>query len=350
MKIINKDLHHQQIKIIPETLDDIWHLYNIIQPGDLVRARSYRTDEQSDDKIRSKKSTKKKMLLGIRVEQVKFHEFSDRLRIHGTIEEGPQDLGSYHTLNITVENREHITIVKTEWKSFELKRLDEAVKQSIQSLVTFISLDDEQATIAVLHHSGIQWITDIDSHKSGKQYASEYSEKEYFGEIISFVRHKKGPTTTLVIVGPGFTKDHFITYGKTQEPELFTHCLAHGTGHNGMNGINEAIKSGVIEHVAKENRVLYETALVDQLFQEIRKNGRATYGFQQVEHALQSGAIEHLLIIDALVRSEKGDKLLSQVTEYQTEFTIINSMHDAGKKLEGIGGVGALLRYTLKEP
>ena len=63
MKVIFKDLKHGEIKVAPENLDDIWYLYNIIDEGDLVRALSYRTDEQKDDKIRSKKSTKKKISL-----------------------------------------------------------------------------------------------------------------------------------------------------------------------------------------------------------------------------------------------------------------------------------------------
>ena len=146
MKVIFKDLNHDLIKLMPENLDDIWHLFNIISEGDLVRAVTYRTDEQKDDKIRSKKTEKKRMKLGIRVKEVKFHEFSDRLRIHGTIEEGPQDLGSFHTLNITADNMDKVSIIKKEWKHHHLERIDEAVKQRNQSILTFVSLDEDTAT------------------------------------------------------------------------------------------------------------------------------------------------------------------------------------------------------------
>ena len=59
MKVIFKDLKHGEIKLVPENLDDIWHFYNIVDEGDLVKAISYRSEEQKDDKIRSKKSEKK---------------------------------------------------------------------------------------------------------------------------------------------------------------------------------------------------------------------------------------------------------------------------------------------------
>ena len=345
MKVIFKDLKHGEIKLIPENLDDIWHLHNIIDKGDLVRAVSFRTDEQKDDKIRSKKSEKKRMKLGIRVEEIKFHEFSDRLRIHGLIEEGPQELGSYHTLNIEAENMDALSIVKDKWKDYQLMRIDEAVKQRNQLILTFASLDEDKATIAVLRQSGIQWIADIDSKRSGKMYESKYSEHEFFGEIISVLKTKMEKNKVLVIVGPGFTKDHFIKYGREKEPQLFDKCFIHGTGYSGMNGIHEAIKSGIIDQITKENRVVLETSFVEKLFEEIKGNGLATYGEKEVENALVNGAVDRLLIIDVLIRKEVGERLLNLAKETKSEFTIINTMHEAGKKIKGIGGVGALLRF-----
>jgi protein pelota len=188
MKVLFKDQKKGEIKLIAENLDDIWHLYNIIEKGDLVRAISFRTDEQKDDKIRSKKAEKKRMKLGVRVENINFHEFSDRLRIHGTIEEGPQDLGSYHTLNISAEKMDRLSIVKKEWKLYQLERIDEAVQQRLLSILIFASLDEDKATIALLRQSGIQFITEIESKRSGKMYESKEYEHEYFGEIIATLK------------------------------------------------------------------------------------------------------------------------------------------------------------------
>jgi protein pelota len=348
MKVVFKDLKHGEIKLVPENLDDIWHLYNVIDEGDLVRMVAFRTsDEGKDDKIRSKKTEKKRMKLGVRVKEVKFHEFSDRLRIHGTIEEGPQDLGSFHTLNVDAEKMEAVSIVKEKWKDYQLERIDEAVKLRSHPLLTFVSLDEETATVAVLRQSGVQWIADIDSKRSGKMYESVDNEKEYFGEIISVVRTNKDKNSPLVIVGPGFTKEHFIEYGKEKESLLFEKCFSHGTGCTGMAGIQEAIKTGVVEKITKENRVVFETQLVEKLFEEIKKDGLVTYGEQQVKNALINGAVDRLLISDVLVRNPKGEELLSLAKQNNSKFTIINSMHEAGKKLEGIGGVGALLRFKI---
>ena len=347
MKVIFKDLKHGEVKLVPENLDDIWHLYNIVDEGDLVRAVTWRTDEQKDDKIRSKKSEKKRMKVGVRVTEIKFHEFSDRLRVHGTIEEAPQDLGSFHTLNITADKMDSLSIVKKEWKDHQLQRIDEAVKLRNQAIITFVSLDEDTATVAVLRHSGVQWIADIDSKRSGKMFESKDTQNEYFGEIFSVVKTNKQEDSTLVVVGPGFTKDHLVKIGKEKEPEIFKKFVVHGTGCSGMNGVQEAIKTGIIEQITKENRVVFETGLIEKLFEEIKKNGLATYGEKEVKNALSCGAVERLLIADVLVRKENGEELLKLAKQNNSEFTIINTMHEAGKKIEGIGGVAALLRYQI---
>ena len=347
MKVVFKDLKHGEIKLIAENLDDIWHLYNIVEVGDLIRAVTFRTDEQKDDKIRSKKSDKKRMKLGIRVSEVKFHEFSDRLRIHGIIEEGPQDLGSFHTLNITADKMDSLSIIKEEWKIHHLQRLDESVKQRNQAILTFVSLDEDNATIAVLRQSGIQWVTDIDSKRSGKMYESKDNANEYFGEILGVIKNNTNDDSTIVIVGPGFTKEHFLKYGREKKPQLFKKCLSHGTGNSGLNGINEAIKTGVVKQITKENRVVFETELVEKIFEEIKKDGLASYGEKEVENALRSGAVERLLITDVLVRTKKGEQFLKLAKQNNSDFTIINTIHEAGKKLEGIGGIGALLRFKI---
>jgi len=63
--------------------------------------------------------------------------------------------------------------------------------------------------------------------------------------------------------------------------------------------------------------------------------------------ALNKGAVERLLISDLFMRSKKGEIFLDLAKKTHSEFIIINTMHDAGKKFEGIGGIGALLRFKI---
>jgi len=273
MKIIFKDLKHGEIKLAVENLDDIWHIYNLIEKDDLVRSMTYRSIEQKDDKIRSKKLEKMRIKLGIEVKEIEFHEFSDRLRIHGIIKEGPQDLGSFHTINISAEKMDKISIIKQNWKHHQINRIEEAVKNRNQEILTFVSLDEEVATIAVLRQSGIQFIAEIKSNKTGKMYESKDQSHEYYGNILSIIKLNKTEKSPLIVVGPGFEKEHLTKFLIEKMVDNKSKIITHGTGNPGMNGIQEAIKSGIIDKISKENRVVYETQMIEKVFEEIKKDG-----------------------------------------------------------------------------
>ena len=70
-------------------------------------------------------------------------------------------------------------------------------------------------------------------------------------------------------------------------------------------------------------------------------------GEELVADALKSGAVERLLLADVLVRTKKGEQLLRLAKNNNSDFTIINTTHDAGKKIDGIGGIAALLRFKI---
>jgi protein pelota len=347
VKVIFKDPKTGEIKLVPENLDDIWHLYNIIEEGDLVRMVTFRTAEDDKaDKLRAKKTEKKRMKLGIKVEKLAFHEFSNRLRIQGVIVEGDQDLGSHHTFNVDAEEMQPLSIIKDRWQAHELDRIDEAVQQRTEPKLVFVSLDEDSATIAVLFQSGVQTVAEVDAHRSGKMYESKDVSQDYYGEIISVVKTTKKPDSPLVIIGPGFAREHFMKRGKEKEPSLFENAITHATANSGMNGIHEALKVGIVEQITKENRVSKETQAIEHLLEEIKKDGLATYGKKETEDALQRGAAEKLLISDVLVRSRDGEYLLELARKTHCDFIIINTMHEAGKKFDGLGGAAALLRFN----
>jgi len=346
VRVIFKNPKTGEIKLVPENLDDIWHLYNIIEEGDLVRAVTFRTSEdEKADKLRAKKTEKKRMKLGIRVEKLAFHEFSNRLRIQGVIVEGPQDLGSYHTFNVDAEEMQPLSIVKDHWRAHQLERIDEAVQQRTQPMLVFVSLDEDTANVVILYQSGVQSVAEIDAHRSGKMYESKETTGEYYGEILSVVRSVIKPDSPLVVIGSGFAREHFMKFAKEKDPALFEQTLTHATANAGLNGVHEALKIGIVEQITKENRVSKETQAIETLFEEIKKNGLVTYGKNEVNDALSRGAVQKLLISDILVRSKEGEHLLDLARNTHSGFIIINTMHDAGKKFEGIGGVAAFLRF-----
>ncbi len=344
MKILSKNLRDQEIKIMLESMDDLWHLFNIIEKNDLVFAQTYRREEKKTDKLRPERGKKKPMRLGIQVEDIEFHEFSDRLRVHGIIKDGPQDIGSYHTLNL--EEGDRLSIIKEEWKGHYLTRLEEAVSATKQPLVIFLTLDYDEAYFAYLRQSGVQEVAHITTEGSGKRYKrTPDAKKNFYSEIMQKLTGMVKGSTPIVILGPGFAKEEFFELGKEKEPKIFSHAVVQGTGQVGLPGINEALKEGLAPRVLKDTRVGYETSLVEELLAEISKEGNYAYGHKEVEQAVTSGAAEKLLVTDRLVREKKVDSILKMAQEKRSEIAIINALSDCGKKLESLGGIGAILRY-----
>ncbi len=339
MKILFQDSKKGVIKLRLQTMDDCWHLYNILEKGDLAGAVTQRTKQSSNDKIRSAKEEKETVFLSLVVESLEFQKFSDRLRIHGVIQEGPFDLGSHHSFNITVGSE--LTITK-DWSTYQLMRLKEAVTASRHPRAVIVSLDDDEATIGLLHHYGIEEVATVQSHRHGKLYMTKDTSKDYYAEITSKLEHLQGEV--LIIVGPGFAKDHLVSYGKQNTSEVFSHCLMAPTGQPGMAGIKEALNRGIVEQIIKDSRIALETRLVEQLLGGIATN-QATYGLREVKEAIQQGAVHTLLVTHHLVR--KNECLLKMAEERGASVHIISGFHEAGEKLDGLGGIGALLRYRI---
>ncbi|MFQ5986861.1 MAG: mRNA surveillance protein pelota, partial [Thermoplasmata archaeon] len=282
--------------------------------------------------------------LSLRVERREYDAFTDRLRVHGLIEEGAMDLGSHHTLNVVAG--EALEIVK-EWRESQLQRIQEAVEATEKPLVTMVSLDDEEALVAQMHQSGIREVAEIRGRSTGKMYeVDEPPKEEYYGQVLEKVRQLDPPG--LIVLGPGFAREDFLQFGREREPELFREASDFATGHPGITGIQEALRGGLAERVLEDSRVALETRFVERLLEEIARNGPHAYGPEEVNTAVAAGAVETLLVTDELTRSGEAESLMRRAERKKGRVLVVSSRHDAGQKLRALGGIGALLRFPLR--
>ncbi len=344
MRVLHRDPKTGEIKMRVENADDLWHLNNLVLPGDHVRASTYRREEVKTDKVRPERGEKVRVTLTIRVEGVEFQAFSDRLRITGVIVEGPQDLGRHHTLNVAVDDV--LSILKT-WLPHELRRIEEAVAAAQKPLVAFLSLDDEEALLAQLRQYGVRELATIHAPGHGKMFPSGDARSVYFDEILSKLRTTE-LGEALVLVGPGFTRDAFLVYLKAREPGLASKVHSHGTAHAGMQGIQEALKAGVGAKVFGDSRVGAETRLVEKLLEAIATDRPSAYGPAEVAEAVDAGAVETLLVSDAVVRNPGIEELMRSTESARGTVVLVSRHHEAGQKLEALGGIAALLRFAIK--
>ena len=345
MKIVHQDSRANKVKLRPESIDDLWHLYNLLDVDDQVYATAYRRKEEKADKLRPERTEKVRMLLGIRVGKVEFHESEDRLRILGSIESGPQDIGQHHTL--MVGPGDAVAIVKPEWKDVHFERIKRAVEASDRPTVMFVAVEDTEAVIAAARDYGLKEVATITRNPDGKMYDSKPSEDAFVEEIVG----KVAPllhAQPLVVLGPGFTKEALARKMRDRHPEIADQVIVLSTGQAGMAGIHEAMKRGLGGKVVEESRVARETNAVERLFAAIGADGLFSYGKQHVVTAAESGAVDLLLVLDSSVRDVEVENLLKTVERARGEFMIVSSLHEAGRRLESLGGVAALLRYRIE--
>ena len=165
MKVEYGDLRDNsgEIRLLPESIDDLWHLEHLISPGDLVFATTFRSVETATDRIRPEKVEKRPVRLGIRVEKVEFSGHGIRLRVAGTIEHGV-DCGAYHTIN--VETGYEISVIR-QWRPIDLERIGRAVKASVFGVIHILTIEEGEAELFRLRQYGPESVMTL-SAGSGK--------------------------------------------------------------------------------------------------------------------------------------------------------------------------------------
>lgn len=338
MRVLHKDLRYGRIRVYVDSMDDLWYLKNVIRCGESVKMLSFRSKEEASDKLREKKSEKVPMMLTISVESIEFHPFSNYLRLRGRITDGPEALGEYHTL--TVQPGTELTIIKESWSESELTLLREAEESSKRAKLLIVSIDDEEATLAVVRSYGIEKLATISSNRSGKQYAEKSSwQREFFGSVAAEVQRRMEESTKLAVVGPGFIKDSFVEFLSRER------VIVESTSDEGMNGVKEAIKKGVLKRADSELRVAEEYELMDELLNMLRKDSALSALGDEVKRALEAGAAEKLLVLDEKLHD--STELIELARKTGCRVYVISSEHEAGVTLRSFGGVAALLRFKL---
>ncbi len=363
MKIVAKRLKIGKVVVVPEDMDDLWHLYNVILPGDQVAARTVRrVRRDSGDTSRPDKGERRRMYIRLTVEEVALHKYSNRLRIKGKILEGPEDfvsIGTYHTIN--VEPNLKVEIVKERWPNLLLRRLQDAAARKGQRLI-IVAVEEDQASIGIIDDSGIDVRVEIHGTargKYGKYIQTAETMDQMFAGIATQLQEllqRLPEGTRVVIVGPGSTKEKLAEHLKNNVPASKGRVLLEHVSTGTVAGIYEALNRGIIERIASEIRLNREIRLMEDVMKNLGKDtGKTAYGWDDIVRAVQFGAIETLLVLDKLFREAQPDyrreleNIMRQVEKQAGSIEIFSADHQAGKQLEGLGGLAALLRFRLPD-
>ncbi|KAG6854839.1 hypothetical protein C0991_012029 [Blastosporella zonata] len=384
MKLINKyiDKHGAgHVTLRPEDDEDMWHLYNLIQAGDSVRAPAIRRI-QNVSSTGSTESHRVRLNLTLQVGRVDFSSSagpagaaadttttdqsgssappptSAALHISGRVtSENPHvKMGAFHTLD--VEANRDVRIEKADgWDSIAVSRVEEAIIPGRGAEVGAVVCGEGTAAFCLLsQHMTLvaNRITVPIPRKSAASGASQHEKgmtKFYATLYDSFIRHipyGNAGLRAIVIASPGWVRDGVLTYlleeagkrgDKVLQRALKEKVVKVHVSSPHVHSLVEVLKSPEIASQLKETKFAREGVVLDKFFKMLGTDEmRAWYGPDHVCLAADRGAIGTLLISDDLFRSSEPStrkryvEVVEAVQQKGGEVVIFSSMHESGQR------------------
>lgn len=144
------------------------------------------------------------------------------------------------------------------------------------------------------------------------------------------------------------------------KPLLQSLIVVHlSSGH--IHSLNEVLQSPAVQTRLSNTKYARETALMDTFYTHLRKDtNKATYGPNEVESAVDQGAVGRgggvLLISNRLFRApnvrerQRWVSLVDRVRDIEGgEVRVLSSDHESGRRLDGLGGVAAILTFPIED-
>lgn len=351
MEIIKQDFRKGYARVKITDIEDLWHLSQVILPGDLIQGRSVRKVKVGGSEEKQA-ILKKTIIVKICVEKISFDKSLESLRINGKVVNEIEDVpkGSYHSLDVGVNDM--IDINKDEFLDYQIKYLKEA-SSGKKARILMVVLDREEAAFGIIKAHGIEMLSELFG-VAEKKYVKEKISKEFYTEVINNIADydKRFNFESILIGSPAFWKDEIY---KKLTSELRKKIILANCNHVGKSGMNELLKRDEVKKALQESRVGMESDVIEKLLIEISKNEKAVYGFSETKNAAISGAVCVLMVSTKFISSHienNGYKIVNDlmkvVEKSKGVVRIINSENEPGQKLDGLGGVAGILRYKME--
>lgn len=356
-----------KVKLIPDDVEDMWHLYNLIAIGDTIIATTMRkimlesaTGSSSAERVHT--------TLSVLVQTIDFDSNAVSIRISGRVnaENKHVKLGAFHTIDI--ECHRALTLSKPAWDAEYFERLNFALDPSTDAEIGVVLMDEGLAHVFLIGRS--LTLTRARIHKAiprkgaNALFNRDTAVKAFFDMVYRAMGEhlKYDMLKAIIIASPGYVKDEFNAFLNLQamrqddKPVLENKSkivLCHASsGHK--HALDEVFKRPEVMQRLTKTKAVTEFAMLDEFHAMMRKDdSRAIYGASFVKHACDMAAIEKLLITDSLFRSsdveqrKKYVSLTEQAKSMGATVVTFSTQHVSGEQLDLMGGIAAILRFPL---
>lgn len=338
MKILKLDTRGKEAKILIQSIEELPSLANVIEKGDMLLGKTERKIKLGGEEGRQK-SVRKTITLEIKVTNVS--QETESLRVQGKVTKPTEDIAinSAHTIELTKGSE--FKLKKENWFNYQLDQLRDAEKSSQLAKVFLCALDDECASFGELSASGIKYLGKISLRLTKKRLEEKKLNeiKKVAQEVIS-----RAGDLQIIIASPLFWKELVFKEIKNINPKVAKRVLQADVSAGTKKGLQELLSTGTVDKVMKGVAIAKHERLVNKLLEEIAKDKLAAYGRQEVEFAATGKKISDLLLVDKQKLVEL-QHLIETVEANRGHVHILDSKSDAGKKLKGLSGIAAILKF-----
>ncbi|PGH17954.1 mRNA surveillance protein pelota [Helicocarpus griseus UAMH5409] len=400
MRLIKQNIERNgsgSVTLYPEEPEDMWHCYNLIRPHDLLKASAIRRVTTTAT-TGTTSSSRVHMTLQIRVKSLDFDPQSSQLHVSGQIvAENPYTkIGQYHTLDLELQR--NFTLIKEVEASGEAGGWDSVAIEMLKEAVD-AGGDRRAEAVAVVMQEGLAHICFIGQYQTVLKQKVELSiprkrqggtdhdktlTKFYQNTLEALLRLLEvnatstqpssasstngTPSKPILLASPGFTaagfQKHIQSAANTSSPalkSLLQNVVVVHSSSGHMHSLAEVLQSPSVQTLLSNTKYAKETTLMDRFYSELRKEtDKATYGPREVESAVDQGAVGRgggvLIISNRLFRAQdvaerqRWVSLVDRVRDVEGgEVRVLSSDHESGKRLDGLGGVAALLTFPIIE-
>ncbi|KAL5742856.1 hypothetical protein ACOSP7_029588 [Xanthoceras sorbifolium] len=364
MKLFAKQIDVNQpgtVKITPEEPDDLWVVYNLISPGDVVVTETTRKVTHTTTSGKAKGSTRVRIKLEIKIIHVDYEKDSSIVRVKGknVSENEHVVMGAFHTLEL--EQNKPFDLRKKVWDSNSIDALRESRDKSSGADLAVILMQQNLARVYLVGAKVTKLCENVGDVSSTNNNNKKDSNKFFENVSCAFTKHVNFDAVRCVVIGsPGSMKDDFRSYllEKLKTKRIVegnkSRILVVGTAKN--VSLRDFLKDSAVMNLIKDTKAAMEIRAFNEFSDMLTRNSdKACYGPRSVERARDLNAIETLLITDDLVKSveietrQKYMELVRSVKNVGGKAFVYSSKHVSGEQLATLTGIAAILRFPLPD-
>lgn len=357
------------VRLEPRDAEDMWHVYNLIAAGDVLRASTIRKVQQ-ESTTGSSSVERVRLTLSITIESIEYDALLPSIRVSGRVSEENKHvrIGAFHTLDLGPLCP--FTLSKQLWDTIYLDRLELALDPSTDSDVGAVIMEEGLAFILLICRSLTITRSRIEKAipRKGKNaiYNRDSALKSFFEAVLRACvdQFEWDKLKVVLIASPGFVKDEFFKFAmlhaarqdlKSILENKNKIVLCHSSsGHK--HALDEVLSRPDVQVKLTKTKAVGEVHLLSEFHDMLKKDeARAVYGASHVKYACDMGAIEKMLVTDTLFRSndveqrKKYVELVENAKKTGATVTVFSTQHVSGEQLNMISGVAAILRFPLPD-